>query len=96
MKVWLIWVVSVSDAVVRYVCSTEEKARKRFEDVKKEILKEMEELLSTDYEEEEYKIMRIKDFERRKSVIDAITFDNWNTGNRYVHDKPYWECWEVE
>jgi len=96
MKVWLIWVTSVSGARVEYVCSTEEKARKRFEDVKKEILKEVEDLLDADYEKPEYKAMQIKDFERRKSVIDAMTFDNFESGDWYVHDQPYWEVRGVE
>ena len=96
MKVWLIWIVSVSGAHVNHVCSTEEKARKRFEDVKKEIIKEMEELLDADYEEEEYREMQLKDLERRRSVLNAITFDNFEPGNWYVHDKPWWEVREVE
>ena len=96
MKVWLIWQVSASDGWVRYVCGTEEKARKKFEDVKQDIIKEDEEIYNAQYEDEEYEEMQRAHLEKRKKILNAMTFDDLTPGRQTVNSKPYWEVWEVE
>lgn len=98
MKVWLIWQVSASDGHVCYVCGTEKQARKRFEDVKQEIIREDEEIYGVHdkYENKEDIKMQEEHLEKRKRILNAMTFDNLEPGHETVNAKPHWEVWRVE
>ncbi len=104
MKVWLLWVVSCSDALIKYVCSTEEKARKRFEDVKREIIKDWEERYNYELCKEDdpkmtyeyWQALYGRSKDKHISVLKRMTFDDLEPGKQTVHDKPWWEAWEVE
>ena len=110
MEIYLLGRCFVEGSVVKYACKSEETARKRFDDLKRECIGDIRDMIAltkNDREEgfydgldwSEEKIEKfvndeIERVESRITLIESQTFDNQHID--YIHDHPFWEKIKLE
>ena len=110
MKIYLLGSCNVEGSYVEYACKSEETARKRFEDLKEEEVKDIQGMIEftkserregfydklgwSEEEIEEFVNNDIKRDEDRIELIKSQTFNNQDID--YIHDHPFWKKVELE
>lgn len=81
--VYLVGSSDVESSSVCFVCTTKQRAKRRFEEVRKKLLKHYE----LTKQAEKYRA----DFPDHYEILKDITFENLDDSEMYsIHETPYW------